>query len=159
MHRQRHCSGFALVEIMVIAAIIATLSMIAVPTLRAYTEKSRTARAIGDIRMLEKEIMSYYADNFRFPASLENIGRGDFLDPWGTPYQYFKIGQGKGKKGKGGLAGQARKDRFLVPINSDYDLYSMGPDKKTNLPLNSKAGRDDIVRANNGAFVGPAHAF
>jgi len=144
---------------MVIVSIIATLTVIAVPTLRAYTEKSRTARAIGDISMIEKEIMSYYADNFRFPASLDNIGRSDFLDPWGTPYQYLRIEPGKGKKGTGVLVSQARKDRFLVPINSDYDLYSMGPDRKTNLPLTSKTGRDDTIRANNGAFVGPAHLF
>jgi len=158
--RDRSASrGFALVELMVIVAIIATITMIAVPTMRTYTEKSRVARAIGDIRALEKEIMSFYADNYRFPATLENIHRKDFLDPWGTPYQYMRISSGKGQAGKGGVVAACRKDKFLVPINSDYDLYSMGPDKKSQLALTAKDSRDDIIRANNGGFVGPAHLY
>jgi general secretion pathway protein G len=159
LHECTRPGGYALIEVMVIVAIIGTFSLIAVPTFRVYAEKSRTARAIGDIRTLEKEILSYYADNYRFPASLDNIRRQNFLDPWGTPYQYLRITVGKGKKGLGGTVSDARKDKFLVPINSDYDLYSMGPDKKTQRPLTSKAGRDDIVRANNGTFVGPANLF
>ena len=58
-------------------------------------------------------------------------------------------------KGKGKL----RKDKFLVPLNSDYDLYSMGPDGKSVPPLTAKASRDDILRANDGEFFGPAHLY
>ena len=50
----------------------------------------------------------------------------------------------------------ARKDRFLVPINSTYDLYSVGKDGKTVAALTAKASKDDIVRANDGAFIGLA---
>ena len=43
------------------------------------------------------------------------------LDDWGNPYQYLRIaGPNPPKKGK------LRKDKNLVPINSDFDLYSMG---------------------------------
>ena len=52
--------------------------------------------------------------------------------------------------------GHARKDHSLVPINTDFDLYSMGPDGRSSPPLTAKASRDDIVRANDGAFVGVA---
>ena len=52
-----------------------------------------------------------------------------------------------------------RKDRFLVPINSDYDLYSMGPDGKTNEPLTNPVSKDDIIRASDGAYVGVAENF
>jgi general secretion pathway protein G len=52
-----------------------------------------------------------------------------------------------------------RKDRNLVPINSDYDLYSMGPDGESMPPLTAARSRDDIVRANNGGFVGTAEAY
>jgi general secretion pathway protein G len=41
-----------------------------------------------------------------------------------------------------------------VPINSDFDLYSMGEDGKSSPPLTAKSSRDDIVRANNGAYYG-----
>lgn len=62
------------------------------------------------------------------------------------------LGGGSG----GNSEAKPRKDRNLVPINTDYDLYSMGPDGKTNVPLTSSAGRDDIVRASDGAFIGRA---
>ena len=52
-----------------------------------------------------------------------------------------------------------RKDRFLVPINSCYDLYSMGKDGQSVPPLTAKASWDDIVRANDGAFVGLAWQY
>ena len=51
------------------------------------------------------------------------------------------------------------KDRFLVPINSDFDLYSMGKDGKSQMPLTAKDSRDDIIRANDGAYIGLAYAF
>jgi general secretion pathway protein G len=71
-------------------------------------------------------------------------------------------GSGGGNDNGGGgsnVTGQARKDRFLVPINSDFDLYSVGPDGDSTPPLNAKNSRDDIIRANDGLFVGPASNF
>jgi general secretion pathway protein G len=52
--------------------------------------------------------------------------------------------------------GQARKDRSLVPINSDFDLFSMGRDGQSQPPLTAGPSRDDIVRGNDGGFVGRA---
>ncbi len=52
-----------------------------------------------------------------------------------------------------------RKDRFLHPINSDYDLYSMGKDGRTTEALTAKMSHDDIIRANDGGFVGLASQF
>jgi general secretion pathway protein G len=68
--------------------------------------------------------------------------------------------KGKGStKGKGGEKQKARKDRFLVPINSDFDLYSMGKDGDSKAPFTAKASRDDIVRVNDGGYVGLAEEF
>jgi len=72
-------------------------------------------------------------------------------DPWGNPYQYLRV--------TGSNRGALRKDRFLVPINSDFDLYSMGPDGETVLALTAKAARDDIIRANDGGYVGVAEGY
>jgi hypothetical protein len=38
-----------------------------------------------------------------------------------------------------------------MQINTDFDLYSLGPDGRTG---DEGKARDDIVRANNGQFVG-----
>lgn len=55
--------------------------------------------------------------------------------------------------------GKVRKDHNLVPLNTDYDLYSMGEDGASVSPLTAKASRDDIVRANNGRYVGLASDY
>jgi general secretion pathway protein G len=63
-------------------------------------------------------------------------------------------------KGNGGSGkGKLRRDRNMNPINSDYDLYSMGKDGETSTQLNSTKGKDDIIRALNGEFVGLASDF
>jgi general secretion pathway protein G len=58
-----------------------------------------------------------------------------------------------------GARGHARKDHSLVPINTDFDLYSMGPDGRSAPPLTAQHSRDDIVRANNGTFIGIASEY
>ena len=47
----------------------------------------------------------------------------------------------------------------LNPVNSDFDLYSNGPDGVTQRNFGSGEGRDDIVRANNGGFIGVAEDY
>ncbi len=42
----------------------------------------------------------------------------------------------------------------MNPLNSDYDLYSSGNDKESRDPLANALSRDDIVRANNGTYIG-----
>jgi general secretion pathway protein G len=54
----------------------------------------------------------------------------------------------KSKKGK------PRKDHQLHPINTDYDLYSVGKDGKSTETLASNISKDDIIRANDGGYVG-----
>lgn len=69
---------------------------------------------------------------------------------------------GAGRAGGGGggsIMGEVRKDRFQVPINSDFDLYSSGPDGQSRGPLSAPVSRDDILRANDGAFYGVAEDF
>ena len=46
-----------------------------------------------------------------------------------------------------------------MPLNSLYDLYSIGKDGKSVPPLTAKASWDDIIMANDGGFVGLAKDF
>jgi len=150
-HRNRHHAGFSLLELMMVIAIIGTLAAIAIPNYLEYREKARIAAAVSDIRAIETKIANFTLDNGRLPASLAEIGLGGFLDPWGNPYRYLPVA--------GTPPGKLRKDRFLVPVNSDYDLYSMGRDGKSQSPFTSNASQDDVVRANDGAYVGLASEF
>ena len=43
-----------------------------------------------------------------------------------------------------------------MPINTDFDLYSVGADGRTAAPLTARFSHDDVVRANNGSFIGLA---
>ena len=74
---------------------------------------------------------------------------------WFAPDEALAAAAGKGNADKG----KPRKDRFLHPINSDYDLYSMGKDGESVEPLTAKKSHDDVIRANDGQFVGLAVEF
>ena len=145
-----HSVGFTLIELMLAIAIMGILASIAVPNYVKYREKARREMAITEMRFIEKEIMNFYVDHDKFPDDLSEIGMDKVLDPWGRPYNYLRLqgGDSKGKKGK------ARKDHSLVPINSDFDLYSVGKDGKSAPALTSKLSKDDIIRANNGGYMG-----
>jgi general secretion pathway protein G len=147
--------GLTLIELLSVLTIIATLAGIAMPKMRETIYVAQVAKAIGDLRVIGQEIDAVVAGGGALPADLSAIGRGGWLDPWGNPYQYLPFPVGKG----GGAPGGARKDRFLVPINSEYDLYSMGRDGKSVPPLTAATSRDDIVRANDGGFIGLASKY
>jgi general secretion pathway protein G len=148
----RHQGGFSLVEVMLVLAILGTLAAISLPVYTAALQRARIARAIGDIKAIDTDLRIQQVLKGKLPTTLAEIGRERLRDPWGNAYQYLNFESAKGK-------GAMRKDRFLVPINSDFDLYSMGPDGKTVPPLNAKVSRDDIVRANDGGFVGLASEY
>ena len=58
-----------------------------------------------------------------------------------------------------GINPKAKRDRNLWPLNTDYDLYSLGADGKTSRLLSSPESQDDIIRANNGQFIGLASDY
>lgn len=147
--------GFTLIEILIVAALIATISAIAIPRLLGYTQRTRNLQAIADMRRMDADITQYGMDHNVPPDSLADVGYDGLRDPWGRPYVYLKI---LGSTDPGHSAKQ-RKDHSLVPVNSDYDLYSMGPDGESKAPFTAKASRDDIVRASDGAFIGPVSEF
>jgi len=145
--------GLTIIELVIVVMIMATLASLGAPLYADTLNKARIAKAIADIRVLEKEILVFQLSNRTFPTNLNQIGRGTLLDPYGNPYQYLDIATaGKGK-------GDFRKDKNLVPINSDFDLYSMGQDGQSAPPLTAKQSWDDIVRASDGGYVGIASEY
>ena len=143
--------GFTLIELMLVLAIMSILAGIAIPSYRMATEKSKNNEAINDINEIKNAIDEFVIENGAYPLSLADLKGINLNDPWGNPYQYlnFETIKGKGK-------GKMRKDRFLVPINTYFDLYSMGADGRSVMPLTAKHSRDDIICANDGQFVGLA---
>lgn len=151
-YRPGRSRGFTLIEICLAIAVLAALAAIALPQYSDYRERVRIAQAVTDIGHLQTLIAQFYTENRRYPDDLTEIGQDGVRDPWGNPYQYTNLTTAKGN-------GKARKNRNLVPINSDFDLWSMGKDGESVSPLTAKSSRDDIVRANDGRFIGPASDY
>jgi general secretion pathway protein G len=139
------------VEILIVISIISTLAAISITTYVGYLNRARISVAIQTITALSIELSAYESSG-SYPQSLNELGYENLLDPWENPYQYLNIANARGK-------GKMRKDRFLVPINSDFDLYSMGKDGDSKPPLAARKSKDDVIRANDGQYIGIADAF
>ncbi|MFA4968990.1 MAG: prepilin-type N-terminal cleavage/methylation domain-containing protein [Sulfuritalea sp.] len=145
--RRRH-AAFTLIELLIVLAVIGALAAIAIPNYREYKERANVAKAIIEITGIAQAIGIYHLDNRTYPASLTALGITLPTDPWGNAYVYLPIDVIPPPN-----PGQKRKDKNLNPLNSDYDLYSMGPDGQTQKQLTAAKARDDIVRADNGRFI------
>jgi general secretion pathway protein G len=151
LHNPRRRRAWTLIELLIGVAIVGLLAAIAVPSYLGYTQKARTADTIAKFRGMETRIESYRSEFGELPETLSAAIKPAPLDPWGNPYQYLNLGTVTPE-----TQNQIRKDKNLHPLNTDYDLYSMGPDGDSKAPLTAKASRDDIIRANDGAFIGVA---
>ena len=144
--------GFTLVEVVLTVAILVILASIGVVSYQAYRERIDFAKAASDIAVISASVTEFKNEWGRFPTSLAEVGKTTMLDPWGLGYQYVDHTDISSK-------GSWRKDKNIVPINSDFDLFSMGKDGVSAAPLTAKASRDDIIRANDGAFLGLASVY
>ena len=131
---------------------MAVLGAIAIPSYRAHVQSVKVSAAVADIMVIASAINRYTDNNNAPPPNLAAIGMDSKLDPWGQPYVYLSFAGLKGKA-------QMRKDKNLVPINSQYDLYSVGADGQSKPPLTAPPSKDAVVLANDGDFIGLASNY
>lgn len=115
MKQKRKQQGFTLIEIMVVVVIIGMLATLILPKVLGRQDEAFIAKAKSDIRALSSSIKLYKLDNYKFPASLNDLvsggtkGRGYLdkvpKDPWGNEYQYANPGS-----------------------HMDFDVWSFGTD-------------------------------
>lgn len=116
-------SGFTLIEIMVVVAILAILGATVVPLIMDRPNEARVVKAKQDIRAIEAALDLYKLDNFNYPSTdqgleslvsapedAQNWKDGGYLkklpkDPWGRDYLYLSPGE-----------------------NGAIDIYSLGAD-------------------------------
>ena len=163
---RRSVAGFTLIEIMVVLVIIGVLAALIAPNVLNRAADARVTAARTDVNNLMQALKLYKLDNQRYPSAeqgLEALVRKpsagpnapnwkpylDKLppDPWGRAYQYFNLETERGN-------GQARQRKNLKPLNTDYDLYSIGRDGETSKVVSDDTALDDVVRGLNGRFTG-----
>ena len=148
----RRIDAFTIIELSLVLGVIGVLAAMGTSGFARYQERARMAQVVIDMKSMSELIDGFEVSNMGvLPTSLAEAGADGFVDPWGNPYEYLRLDINP--------PGKARKDKFLVPINSDYDLYSMGPDGRSVAPLTAKHSRDDIIRASDGSFYGRAQDF
>lgn len=123
---RRQQTGFTLIEVMVVVAILAILAAVVVPRVMDEPARAREARAKQDLRAIESALDLYKLDNHRYPTTDQglaalvrrpsggpepkNYKEGGYLrklpeDPWGNEYQYLHPGE-----------------------HGEIDVYSLGAD-------------------------------
>jgi general secretion pathway protein G len=130
--------GFTFVELLVVTVILGILALIGINGFTTFKDKARVARCSSEIRGLEKEIIAYVTEKATYPASLDDLGRGGLKDPWGNSYEYHYP------------PGNRHKGAYL--LNTDFDLYSKGPDGIYADLISDPVSADDIIRADEGSF-------
>lgn len=174
---RRDGAGFTILELLIVLALIGTLAAIGVPFYGRAIASARVTRAVSQIHSIARAAKMHELTHGCLPSTLDDMDSGHIVDPWGAAYQYGVVafpggGGGRDGNGRGGAAdrcgacqgaclkvGDLRKDRRLVPINSDFDLYSMGPDRLSAGPLGARQSEDDVIRAGDGAYVGVARDY
>ena len=150
---RRAWAGFTLMEMLLALLVAGILVAMATASYSRQLQTAKIASAAGDLGKIKLLIDRYRVNNNdAIPLSLADINADGIRDPWGNPYAYLNFSTVSGN-------GQKRKDHNLVPINSDFDLYSKGADGQTVGPLTAPQSRDDVIVANNGQYIGLASKY
>lgn len=79
MRDRKHESGFTLLELIIVIAIIGILATIAMPKLKDIPRKANESVLKTNLHTMRDVIDQHYGDKGRYPASLEALVEGGYL--------------------------------------------------------------------------------
>jgi general secretion pathway protein G len=141
-------------ELMATVVVIGLLFAIALPSYSAIVDRQNVRKAAVDLQDIAMQLERYRSQRFALPESLGDLGQNLPKDPWGRDYQFLNF-----SSPAPGTQGMIRKDHNLHPLNTAFDLYSLGKDGQSQSPLTAAASRDDVIYARDGGFVGLAEDY
>lgn len=90
--------GFTLIELVMVIVILGILASTAVVRINNLIQSGRVSKAVSEVNIIKKALMSYYGDKGYFPAEVPaGVDPGlapDYIDawpaqtPWGGEYDY-----------------------------------------------------------------------
>ena len=131
-------SGFSLIELMVVVAIIAFLAMIAVPNFNRFLAKAKRAEAYMNLNALYAAEKAYFAEHGTYSDVL--IGEGGIgWQPEGKIYYSYGFSGSQGRNNfigtSGGQIQGSRVDKtgFTAVAASDKDVITI--DENNNIVI------------------------
>ncbi|MCW1886799.1 type II secretion system protein GspG [Luteolibacter flavescens] len=167
--RRRH-AGFSLMELVVVVAIILALAGLTLGAFGFVNQKNARTKAKLQVDLLSGALQKYHSENKSYPDSPDANGdRGDEVlykalywdaveaDKSSEIYLDSLDPQNNTKGGQAWIQGTNGQARIVDPWgnfyryrtgsqarNPDFDLWSAGPDGKTNTDPKHKDSLDDI---------------
>jgi general secretion pathway protein G len=134
-----------LIELILVSAIIGILATMAIPAYSRIQDIARQVRAVEEIRVIEKSVYAVSIDKGGATlADLTGTGQENLRDPWGNLYVYHPIAP---------APDPVARFFLTTTLNTDFDLYSKGPNGGTDPDITLAVSLDDIVRTGDGGAV------
>jgi general secretion pathway protein G len=124
----RNSSGFTLLELMMVMAIVGILATMAEPSFQTATIKAREAALKKDLFIFRDAIDQYYADHGSYPSSLKDLAEKKYLraipvDPFTKSEESWVEVMAEGEDGESGVFDVHSGSDMVALDGSAYNVW------------------------------------